>query len=108
MGDQVGRNTQYAAAAARALAPGGVMALVHTWAAHARVERAADEAGLEVVRAVPVALREGKPPHLGLYEVARRGARGKQGVQGAFVVRDGHGARSPEFRAARAWMGFPP
>jgi tRNA1(Val) A37 N6-methylase TrmN6 len=97
----------YAAAGVRALGPDGVMAIVHTWAACARVEAAAEAAGLVVVTKVPVALRDGKPPHLGLYELARARPRASE-ARPALVIRDRSDARSAEYSAAREWMGFPP
>jgi tRNA1(Val) A37 N6-methylase TrmN6 len=107
--EQRGGVEGYAAAGARALAPHGVMAIVHTWAARERIERAAAEAELEVVATWPVALREGKAPHLGLYELAHRGVREKESAaREALVIRDAAGARSAEFSRAREWMGFPP
>jgi tRNA1(Val) A37 N6-methylase TrmN6 len=99
----------YAEAGARALADEGVMAIVHTWAARERIERAAESAGLEVVVTLPIALREGKEPHLGLYELAHRGARPREStVREPLVIRDAAGARTSAFSAAREWMGFPP
>jgi tRNA1(Val) A37 N6-methylase TrmN6 len=106
--EQRGGVEGYAAAGARALSPRGVMAVVHTWAARTRVERAAEDAGLEVVRSVPVSLRAGKEPHLGLYEIAHRGARTREGTAGVLDVRDAAGVRGAAYSAAREWMGFPP
>ena len=109
--EQRGGVEGYAAAGARALAPEGVMALVHTWAACERVEQAAEEAGLHVVTKLPVSLREGKAPHLGLYELAH--AHASLRVRAAaplvpLVIRDAREARTAEYSAAREWLGFPP
>jgi tRNA1Val (adenine37-N6)-methyltransferase len=101
----------YATAGARALAPEGVMALVHTWAARERVEEAAAAAGLAVVTTLPVAFREGKAPHLGLYELAHgalSGARREASHRQPLVIRDAGDRRTAEYSAARAWIGFPP
>jgi tRNA1Val (adenine37-N6)-methyltransferase len=106
--EQRGGVEGYAAAGARALAEHGVMAIVHTWAERERVERAAGEAGLDVVATRPVAFREGREPHLGLYELAHRGARARAPAPEALVIRDARDARSGEYSAAREWMGFPP
>jgi tRNA1(Val) A37 N6-methylase TrmN6 len=106
--EQRGGVEGYVATGARALAPGGVMAIVHTWAARERVEGAAADVGLAVVATVPVALREGKPPHLGLYELARSAAGRRTEARAPLVIRDRTDARSAEYSAAREWMGFPP
>jgi tRNA1(Val) A37 N6-methylase TrmN6 len=106
--EQRGGVEGYAAAGARALAHDGVMAVVHTWAARERVERAAVEAGLEVVATLPVAFREGREPHLGLYGLARAGARTRESTREPLVIRDARDARSSEYSEAREWMGFPP
>jgi tRNA1Val (adenine37-N6)-methyltransferase len=105
--EQRGGVEGYADAGGRALKAGGVMALVHTWKARARVEAAADSAGLAVVCARPVVLRRGKEPHLGLYELARRGERGPEAAV-PLVIREASGERTAEYSAAREWMGFPP
>jgi tRNA1(Val) A37 N6-methylase TrmN6 len=108
--EQRGGVEGYAVAGARALAPGGVMAVVHTWAARDRVVAAAHAAGLDVVVARPVVLREGRDPHLGLYELCCGGARPREASPPPLVVREGDSdrMRSTEYAAARAWMGFPP
>ncbi len=110
--EQRGGVEGYIDAGARALAPEGVMALVHTWAARERVAQAAEAAGLPLVTALPVALREGKPPHLGLYELAHRAAAGSRARPELslppLVIRDAREARSAEYSAAREWVGFPP
>jgi tRNA1Val (adenine37-N6)-methyltransferase len=107
--EQRGGVEGYAAAGARALAAEGVMAIVHTWAARERVAQAAEAAGLVVVTAVPVSLRDGKPPHLGLYELAHRGRSDRDAATLApLVIRDAREARTADYSAAREWLGFPP
>jgi tRNA1Val (adenine37-N6)-methyltransferase len=113
--EQRGGVEGYAAAGARALAPGGVMVLVHTWAARERIERAADSARLAVVRTLPVAFRAGKAPHLGLFELAHADAprsrsrdRSSATSPAALVIRDERDARTADYAAAREWIGFPP
>jgi tRNA1Val (adenine37-N6)-methyltransferase len=107
--EQRGGVEGYALAGGRALAPGGVMALVHTWAARARVAAAAEGAGLALVASQPVAFREGRAPHLGLYELARAGVRlAEPEPRAVLVVREAGGARAAPYSAAREWMGFPP
>jgi tRNA1Val (adenine37-N6)-methyltransferase len=110
--EQRGGVEGYAATGARALAPDGVMAIVHTWAARERVAQAAIAARLAVVSVVPIVLREGKPPHLGLYELAHPdAARARGGSTHPAVplfIRDAQNVRSSAYSAAREWIGFPP
>jgi len=109
--EQRGGVEGYVITGARALADDGVMAIVHTWAARARIVAAASGAQLIVVASRPVALREGRTPHLGLYELAHAAARGRVAEEGPgapLVIRDAHGARSAAYAAARESIGFPP
>ena len=112
--EQRGGVEGYVLTGARALAPEGVMVLVHTWAASERIERAAEGAQLAVVAALPVAFRVGKTPHLGLFELAHMDApgAGARALSAAppspLVIRDEREARSVEYSAAREWIGFPP
>jgi tRNA1Val (adenine37-N6)-methyltransferase len=113
--EQRGGVEGYALAGARALAPSGVMAIVHTWAARDRIAAAARVAGLDVVATRPVVLREGREPHLGLYELCHARANAAErprepSPRAPLVIRDGDArrSRSAEYARARAWMGFPP
>jgi tRNA1(Val) A37 N6-methylase TrmN6 len=106
--EQRGGVEGYLAAGSRALADRGVMAIVHTWAVRDRIDAAARAEGLVVVASQPVALREGRVPHLGLYEIARAGARAPEGERLALVIREADGRRSRAYSDARTWMGFPP
>jgi tRNA1(Val) A37 N6-methylase TrmN6 len=107
--EQRGGVEGYVFAGARALAERGVMALVHTWAARERIVSAAREAKLDVVVTLPVVLREGREPHLGLYELARECARERESAPRApLVIRGDDERRTAEFSRAREWMGFPP
>ncbi len=99
----------YADAGGRALVELGVMAIVHTWAARDRVHAAAASAKLVVVSSVPVVLREGREPHLGLYELAHVDVRAvERSPREPLVIRDANGARTPSYSAARQSIGFPP
>jgi tRNA1(Val) A37 N6-methylase TrmN6 len=107
--EQRGGVEGYLEAGARALSATGVMALVHTWAARDRIRAAVQGTGLEIVAELPVTLREGREPHLGLYELARRGAREVEGApRASLTIRGAGGERSQEYARAREWMGFPP
>ena len=82
---------------------------MHTWAARERIVSAAAAVALDVVTTIPVALRAGREPHLGVYELAHRGAREVDAApRAALVIRDERDRRSAEYSAARLWMGFPP
>lgn len=98
----------YAAAAARALAPGGRFVLVHAFAARDRVRAAARAAGLAPDRLLPVVFREGRPPHIALYALRRAEEPGAERIEKPLVVRTASGERSPAMREIRLWMGFPP
>jgi tRNA1Val (adenine37-N6)-methyltransferase len=107
--EQRGGVEGYALTGARALADDGVMALVHTWAARDRVRASASSAQLAVVSSRPVVLREGRAPHLALYELAHLGSRAAEtSPREPLVIRDARGARTPEYAAARTSIGFPP
>jgi tRNA1(Val) A37 N6-methylase TrmN6 len=109
--EQRGGVEGYIEAMSRALAPAGVAAIVHTWAVRDRVRVAAGEHGLALVASVPVAFREGRTPHLGLYELAHAGAPGRGAEvepRATLVIRDESERRSAAYSAAREWMGFPP
>lgn len=96
----------YCAAAAGALAAGGVCALCLPDGA--RVERAAVAAGLKIVRQRQVVPRAGKAPLFGLFALQRAAEATAPVVLPPLVVRDARGARTDEFIAIRSAMGMPP
>lgn len=101
----------YCAAAARGLAPDGVLSLVFAWRDAERVRAAARQAGLAVRRLRPVVTREGQPPLLGLFLLGRDPDGGNCGaaeLEPPLLVRQADGRRSPEMQALREQMGFPP
>jgi tRNA1(Val) A37 N6-methylase TrmN6 len=109
--EQRGGVEGYVDTGARALADEGVMVLVHTWAARVRIADAAANARLVLATTRPIVLREGREPHLGLYELAHVEARGRVAESSAtrpMVIRDLRGARTAEYSAARQSIGFPP
>ena len=93
----------YCAAAARALAPSGRFVVCHS--DRARVERAAEAAGLALGRARDVVPRRGKAPLFAVYELGR-GDLARHELA-PLVVRDQSGEWSAEFRALRRSMGMP-
>jgi len=106
--EQRGGVEAYAEAAAYALAPAGIAAFVHLWEARARVRAAAGAAGLAVTTETPVVLRDGREPHLGLFELARGASAPAPTLTDALVVRSLDDTRSAAWSAARLAMGFPP
>jgi tRNA1(Val) A37 N6-methylase TrmN6 len=97
----------YCAAAARALAPGGVFVTCEQAAQEARVHDAARAAGLAIACSLAVVPRDGKPALFAVHAM-RRETPATCITLPALVVRDGRGARTAEFGAVRAAMGMPP
>jgi tRNA1(Val) A37 N6-methylase TrmN6 len=109
----------YCDAAARRLAPGGRFVVCESAAQVARVERAADAAGLEIASRLDVVPRTGKTALFSVYVMrpgpatdsdgARTAARppADAAVAPALVVRDAEGQWTAEFRAVRHAMGMP-
>ncbi|MCB9732076.1 MAG: methyltransferase [Deltaproteobacteria bacterium] len=102
----------YCAAARRAVADDGLVVLCHAALQGDRLTDAAREAGLDVVREVRVAGREGKPPLVVVAAFRPRlpGAEppgGERAPAEVFAVRDRAGQWTPAFRALRATMGMP-
>lgn len=103
----------YCTAAARHLAMGGFFACVFPTEQLARIEAAAREAGLVIVRRRPIELREGDEPHITLFGMARADhlppGFGKQPwVEPALIIRQKDGAVHPEYAAVKLAIGFPP
>lgn len=106
----------YARAAARALAPGGVFAFCFPIRPDAQLERAraaVAEAGLALIRMRPVVFREGEEPLLGLFLAGRatdlpEAFRPKTWVEPALVIRALNGEVHPEYQAVKLSIGFPP
>lgn len=101
----------YALAASRALAPGGVFVCVHQLSQHERVVRALDAAGLAVIRHRPAIFKEGVPESgAGLYLAMRAvdvPARAPF-VEPPLYVRTADGRVHAEYAATRLSFGFPP
>ena len=103
----------YAAAAARHLAEGGIFACVFPTEQLTRVEAAAQTAELVIVRRRPVVLSEGKPPLLTLFVLMRSGDlpetfRHRTWVEPSLIIRVGDGSVHPEYGAVKLAFGFPP
>ena len=93
----------YCRVAARALAPGGRLSLVHAWG-DPRPPAALAEVGLRVLRHVEVVFRRGRSPTIVVYVA---GVDGEPEAQPPLVVREADGRWTEDWRALRARMGAP-
>jgi tRNA1Val (adenine37-N6)-methyltransferase len=107
----------YARAAARLLATGGLFATVFPNEQRERARAAIEGAGLVVLRMRDVVFKEGEAYGLTLFAAMRRvdlpvsfhgGVAGKPVVEPPLVVRDRQGGVSGEYATVRLSFGFPP
>ena len=103
----------YCAVAARHVSPGGLFACVFPTEQLMRVEAAAREAGLTIVRRRPVVLREGDEPLLSLFGMFRAdhlppGFAKHAWVEPPLIIRQKDGQVHPEYAAVKLAIGFPP
>lgn len=103
----------YARTAAPHLKPGGFFACVYPEERRDRLEAAACEAALTVVRRRPVVFREGEPPLLTAFGMMRAedlpaGIRNRTWVEPPLVIRSADGGVHPEYAAIKLAIGFPP
>jgi len=103
----------YCAAAARHLEIGGLFACVFPEEQRQRVESAARDAALTIVRRRPVVFHEEEPPLVGLFAMTRdrdlpADFRSQTWVEPPLVIRRGDGAVHPEYAAVKLAVGFPP
>ena len=110
-----GTIADYCATAARHLAAGGFFACVfpHEPAQLKRVEAAARQAQLVIVRKRPVIFREGDPPMVALFGLMRAAdlpewMRGQTWVEPELTIRTREGKIHPEYSAVKLAIGFPP
>jgi tRNA1(Val) A37 N6-methylase TrmN6 len=110
-----GTIADYCTAAAKHLAPGGCFACVfpHEPAQLARVEAAAKNSNLVIVRKRPVVFREGDPPLIALFVLMRAEDlpdwfRGQTWTEPDLVIRMRDGKIHPEYSAVKLAIGFPP
>jgi tRNA1(Val) A37 N6-methylase TrmN6 len=94
----------YAATAARALAPDGTFVFCHA-AGDPRPEAAIAQAGLRLLARQDVFFRQRLPPTIALF---RCGWRGERDDPAPFVIRDAAGDWTEAYLALRAQMGGPP
>ncbi|HTB83232.1 MAG TPA: methyltransferase [Candidatus Sulfotelmatobacter sp.] len=110
-----GSIADYCSTAAKYLATGGFFACVfpHEPAQLARVEAAAKDSGLVIVRKRPVVFREDDAPLVALFGMMRAEDlpdwfRGATWVEPALVIRTHDGKIHPEYSAVKMAIGFPP
>jgi tRNA1(Val) A37 N6-methylase TrmN6 len=110
-----GTIVDYCATAARHLAPGGFFACVfpHEPAQLARVEAAAKNSGLAIVRKRPVVFRERDPALIALFGMMRAEDlpdwfRGQTWTEPDLIIRTRDGKIHPEYSAVKLAIGFPP
>src|SRR5438067_12078619 len=105
--------SDYAVIAARHLAPGGLFACVFPESDRGRVEDAATNAELTIVRSRPVVFREGEPPLIGLFAMVRQrdlppDMRDRTWLEPPLTIRSADGSVHPEYAAIKLTVGFPP
>jgi tRNA1Val (adenine37-N6)-methyltransferase len=103
----------YARVAHQHLADGGLFACVFPEEQRQRLERAASDASLSIVRRRPVVFREGEPPLIGLFALTRRGdlpeaMRDRTWVEPPLIIRTADGSVHAEYSAVKLSIGFPP
>ena len=103
----------YCAVAARALAPAGWFACVFPTEQLERVQSAAKDAGLAIVRRRPVIFREGEAPLLNLFAMVRATdlpprVLEQTWVEPDLIIRARDGSVHPEYAAVKLSIGFPP
>jgi tRNA1Val (adenine37-N6)-methyltransferase len=103
----------YCAVAVAHLAPGGLFACVFPEEQRTRVESAAREADLAIVRRRPVAFKAGEPPLVTLFAMVRVGdlperMRAQTWVEPPLVIRAADGSVHAEYAAVKLSIGFPP
>jgi tRNA1Val (adenine37-N6)-methyltransferase len=110
-----GSIADYCDVAAKHLAPGGFFACVfpHEPAQRARVEAAAKNANLVIVRKRPVVFREGGPAIVALFGLMRaedlpEWFRQQTWPEPELIIRTRDGKIHPEYSAVKLAIGFPP
>lgn len=111
--EQRGCIDDYCRVAAEHLAPGGWFACVFPAAQRERVDNAARQAHLALVRCRPVVLKEGEPPLLMLFAWVRAqdvppAQRNRPWTEPPLIIRDHEGNIHPEYAAVKLSFGFPP
>lgn len=105
--------SDYARVAALHLQPGGFFACVYPEDRRDRLEAAALDAALIVVRRRPVVFREGEPPLVSLFGMMRAEdlpaeMMNRTWAEPPLVIRSADGSVHPEYAAVKLAIGFPP
>ena len=106
-----GSVTDYATAAARILAPGGLFAFVFPAAQLDRALHAVTGAGLALIRRRDVVFKEGEPPLITLFAASRAQdvpPTYQAWVEPPLTIRRADGGVGAEYSAVRMSFGFPP
>lgn len=112
-----GTVADYAATAARILAPGGIFAFVFPFAQLARAEEALRASALVALRRRDVVFKEGEPPMLSLFAAAKvsdlprafgAGGSWQPVVEPPLTIRTAAGMIDAEYATIRMNFGFPP
>jgi tRNA1(Val) A37 N6-methylase TrmN6 len=106
-----GTVADYAATAARILAPGGIFVFVFPFGQRGRAEEAVAASGMTLLRRRDVVFKEGEPPRISLFAAARAADLPRQDapwIEPPLVIRRADGAMHPEYRMVRLSFGFPP
>jgi tRNA1Val (adenine37-N6)-methyltransferase len=101
----------YAAAASRILAIGGMFVFVFPHIQRERAEEALSSNGLVLLRRRDVVFKEGEPPMISLFAAMRAAdlPPGRQPwIEPPLVIRSNTGSVHPEYAAIRISFGFPP
>jgi len=101
----------YAAAASRILATGGMFVFVFPFIQRERAEEAVRSSGLVLLRRRDVVFKEGEPPMISLFAAMRASdlPPGRQPwIEPPLIIRTKSGAVHPEYAAIRISFGFPP
>jgi tRNA1Val (adenine37-N6)-methyltransferase len=103
----------YATVAAAHLQPGGLFVCVYPAQQRDRLQAAARDAGLTVIRWRPVVFREGEPPLVTLFALMRgedlpARIQDQAWMEPALVIRLANGGIHPEYAAIKLAIGFPP
>ena len=106
-----GTIADYAATAARILAPGGIFAFVFPFDQRARAEAALEANALVLLRRRDVVFKEGAPPRIALFAAARAADLPPDRVpwiEPPLIIRSADGNVHPEYRMVRLSFGIPP
>lgn len=106
-----GSVADYAEAAARILAPGGLFAFVFPTAQLERALAAVSDAGLRLIRRRDIVFKEGDAPLITLFAASRAEdvpPTYEALVEPALTIRTRDGGVDPEYSAIRMSFGFPP